>query len=222
MQLVNTIWADANSLAQGETGIRLLAEAADMMQKHYPGRQFTRATLAGRVMLKSLLPGISWTALITELAYLENGKPFLPEHDLHFNISHSGNMVVLAYSTRPVGADLVDIRCPLHHPDLFMHPAEVNEMNEKTGDERKLYMAGIWARKEAIGKLSGEGWSPAFPKTDTTTAVFHGNKCVSMVPFGIGHHYHGVLAAYDRIRQVQMTAFRFNNSFTHQLKDYAV
>ncbi len=221
MQLINTIWTDANALARDEEGSRLILEAAASMREHYPGRNFSRATLTGRILLKSLLPGMSWEKMITQLTYLEKGKPFLPGQDLHFNISHSGNIVVLAWSARPVGIDVVDMRKPLQHPALFMHPAECRAMENKAVEEKQLFMQKVWARKEAIGKLSGDGWSPAFPNTDTTMPVFHGDKCISLEAFRIRTYYHVVVAAYDRIRHGQVTAFRFNHSFTHQIKEYA-
>ena len=42
-----------------------------------------------------------------KLRYLSNGKPVLAnEPDVHFNLSHSGNLAVCAVSDHPVGVDV--------------------------------------------------------------------------------------------------------------------
>lgn len=45
----------------------------------------------------------------------ENGKPYLKDHpEYKYNISHSGDMVMLAYSTQELGVDIEEIR----HKDI--------------------------------------------------------------------------------------------------------
>ena len=43
----------------------------------------------------------------------ENGKPYLEEYpEIHFNLSHSGNMVFAVFSDREVGCDIEEIGKP--------------------------------------------------------------------------------------------------------------
>lgn len=45
------------------------------------------------------------------VGYGENGKPYLTDvDDFHFNISHSGRWVVIAYGRSPVGVDVQEFR----------------------------------------------------------------------------------------------------------------
>lgn len=82
----------------------------------------------------------------------ESSKPYLPE--IHFNISHSGDYVVIAISKKNVGIDVELIKDHFDHELL----AEVCF----TSNERKLItnledFYTFWTRKEAILKASGEG-----------------------------------------------------------------
>lgn len=45
------------------------------------------------------------------IKYTANGKPFITGHSIHFNLSHSGNLLVVAVSKySPVGIDLEQIK----------------------------------------------------------------------------------------------------------------
>lgn len=95
-----------------------------------------------------------------KMYYSGNGKPYLQDYPLYFNLSHSGNYVVCAVSPREVGVDIQEYR----QVDMerlarrFFSEEEQSILtacaNEK--EQCKLFYQ-LWTRKEAYGKLTGEG-----------------------------------------------------------------
>lgn len=89
------------------------------------------------------------------------GKPYfnnLPQ--LHFSVSHSGNIFVCAFSDVPVGVDIQEYK---NRPDeaercrkiaaRFFHPDEADALDADTVSA----FYNIWTAKEAYVKLTGEG-----------------------------------------------------------------
>ena len=68
------------------------------------------------------------------LTYTSQGKPFLQQHpDIHFNLSHGGEMAVCAVSDRPVGADIE----PLLPYDAEQARKDASEICAKVLSNRK-------------------------------------------------------------------------------------
>ena len=98
-----------------------------------------------------------------EMRYLfgEHEKPVLADFPaLHFNLSHSGRMVMGCFSLREVGCDIqktgeVDEKLIVHcfHPMEGRYLAQLPE-EKRTGDFYRL-----WTLKESYIKLTGEGLS---------------------------------------------------------------
>lgn len=115
------------------------------------GRAFVRQTLSG-------LLGISAARLRMEA--WEGGKLHLPDHpELGFNLSHSGDWVVLATASGcDVGVDIekLDSTFPaIEIADEFFLPTERKWMG--TGKDPTLRFFQLWTAKEALMKATGEG-----------------------------------------------------------------
>jgi 4'-phosphopantetheinyl transferase len=93
--------------------------------------------------------------LMSELKKGPNGKPLLDE--AHFNISHSGELVLLAFSLDvPVGIDIEKIR-PIEHQKFVkqFHEEELRDFEEAKISEERFFE--YWTRKEAVIKAIGKG-----------------------------------------------------------------
>lgn len=92
--------------------------------------------------------------------YGDKGKPYFENIPLFFNISHSGEYVLCAVSSREVGADIQKIQQTdvMKLAKRFFSEPEyrILERCESDGERRRLFF-GLWSRKEAYGKLTGEG-----------------------------------------------------------------
>ena len=100
-----------------------------------------------------------------EFEYRPNGKPVLSAGLLHttlcFNLSHSGEMLLLAVTyDRAVGVDIESINLDLDVETLaerFFSPAERAELQARPADRRLASFFSGWTRKEAYLKARGEG-----------------------------------------------------------------
>lgn len=117
-----------------------------------------RKTCAAAYLL--LCQGLQQEYGITErplFEYGEHGKPFIVGHpDIHFNISHCREAVLVAVSDRPVGAD---VECIREYKDSLvrytMSDAEIARIEQS--DHPEVAFIRLWTMKEAKLKLSGRG-----------------------------------------------------------------
>lgn len=103
--------------------------------------------------------GQSATGLI--LAEGPQGKPFLPGSDLCFNLSHSGDLAVLALSwAGPLGIDLefIDRKADIDGlSQACLTAQEVAVLAALPATARSQRFFAFWTAKEARMKLTGEG-----------------------------------------------------------------
>ncbi|MCB5170292.1 4'-phosphopantetheinyl transferase superfamily protein [Streptomyces bambusae] len=82
-----------------------------------------------------------------------------PADRLHFSLSHSENIALLAFSGMPVGVDVEGVPGPAVVADLLrmLHPDETAELLALAGPEQPAALSRIWSRKEAYLKGTGTG-----------------------------------------------------------------
>lgn len=96
----------------------------------------------------------------------ENGKPFVKDADIEFNLSHSGDLALIAVARgRQVGVDVEQLR-PM--PDLesvaarICRPSELAAITGLAQAHRERAFFALWTRKEALAKATGEGIGGVF------------------------------------------------------------
>ncbi len=119
---------------------------------------------ASRNALGCLLAGYAGVERAPELARGEHGKPFAPEWpDLHFNLSHSGRHVLLAFARgQPLGVDIESRNRRVSHVAIaqrFFAPDEAQAIAALAADRRGDAFRHLWTRKEAVLKALGVGLS---------------------------------------------------------------
>ncbi|MET0635083.1 MAG: 4'-phosphopantetheinyl transferase superfamily protein [Chitinophagaceae bacterium] len=112
--------------------------------------------LAGRFLLQFLFPSFPYQLI--QLA--ETRKPFLPEEQFHFSISHCGDYAAAIVSrTIRVG---IDVEIPIDKiariRTKFLSPREVAlfRVEGNSADDLQL-LTVLWSAKEAVYKWYGEG-----------------------------------------------------------------
>lgn len=95
-----------------------------------------------------------------------HGRPEIEGLPLHFSLSHSGSYVICAVSEQMVGADIQQFRdTDSRKLAQRFFPESENEKLEKCGESgRQRLFFEMWTRKEAYGKLTGEGVVPALKR----------------------------------------------------------
>jgi phosphopantetheinyl transferase len=110
--------------------------------------------LAGRYLLGYLFP--DFPAELIEIA--DTRKPFLPDEQYHFSISHCGNFAAAIVSkTERVGVD-IELLTPrvekIKHK--FLHLEELQMVDHASVDRIQL-LTLLWSAKEAMFKWWGNG-----------------------------------------------------------------
>lgn len=114
-----------------------------------------------KISMELLLGELEKTVEIS-YGYGERGKPYFEKIPLYFNVSHSDDYVVCVFSNQEIGVDLqcvgemADSRLDRMVRHFFSQP-EVEMWDGLSVTERKHFFYQQWSRKEAYGKLSGEG-----------------------------------------------------------------
>ncbi len=99
-----------------------------------------------------------------EISFNKYNKPFLADYpDFHFNISHSGNLVMLGFSKYPLGVDIEKIitfskKKLMHLSKIVFHEAEVQLLSHHNENEAQLLFTKLWTIKESFIKAIGEGF----------------------------------------------------------------
>ncbi|MFT4092313.1 MAG: 4'-phosphopantetheinyl transferase superfamily protein [Niabella sp.] len=134
--------------------------------------------LAGRIYIKRLLARYTnadaGDIIIKPGA---NKKPFaVDRHDnqlLQFNISHSGNIVLLVISHKTVGIDIEEIK-NIDLKDFVYNILSEQEIVvvSRSEDRRKTFFK-FWTRKEALLKATGLGLVDCLPQVEMLDGVNH-------------------------------------------------
>jgi 4'-phosphopantetheinyl transferase len=121
--------------------------------RHTIGRALTRLLL-GRCL------GVAARSLTFEYSRLD--KPMLPgSSPLRFNVSHSGDIVLVALARgRELGVDVERIRpdfATMEVADRYFSVGECRELASLAGEGRSNAFFACWSRKEAYIKARGDG-----------------------------------------------------------------
>ncbi len=129
-------------------------EAADRIKSGLKRRQSVGAGYLLSLLQKQFF-------MEEEPLILPGGKPvFRKENNLHFNISHSGGYVVLAFGETPLGVDIECVkRADLKMAKRFFRREEYDHLTGKPEMEQADTFCRIWTGKEAVLKAAGAGLS---------------------------------------------------------------
>ena len=139
-------------------------------------RAETKASLlAGELLIRAALKASHGLENV-EIAVDEHGKPYLPQHpEIHFNLSHSGNIAVCTVSDVPCGVDIEQISKP--HEVMAManrflsmkeHAAVLMSPNPNEAFCR------LWTLRESYVKMRGLGFAIGL---STLKCDFHRGIC---------------------------------------------
>ncbi len=114
-----------------------------------------RLSLAAGILLKKGLDDLGLSG--EKIAVSKNGKPFIQDSDVFFNLSHSGSMAVCAFSDRPVGVDIEE-RTDFDEllVRIIFNMSETEQSLSKYKDSSTGYTF-LWTVKESFIKYLGTG-----------------------------------------------------------------
>lgn len=114
-------------------------------------------SLLGRILLLHGLKTYYDITTVPEIYILSNKKPYLKGNPVHFNISHSRNMVVCAIAGFPLGIDVEFLDHTINYFDFQfqMTTGEFEEIHHSEDKTKSFFR--YWTRKEAVIKAHGDG-----------------------------------------------------------------
>ncbi len=130
-------------------------ERADRYKVHKARHEF----IVARGLLRQLLGAcLGLSPRDVPITYAENGKPLLVGGAMHFNVTHTESVALIAIARRPVGIDVERLRIIPNESglvDRFFSPAE-REMYHALPSELQhdAFYRG-WTSKEAVIKAAG-------------------------------------------------------------------
>jgi len=112
-----------------------------------------RLMLMGRLMVREFFLGSGFHWHLFNKT--ENGKPYVKGMQC-FNISHSGNIVIVAFSLFDIGID-IELKREIDFNSVvdYIHPLEKAEFLYSNNYTDSFFK--IWTRKEAFLKAKGNG-----------------------------------------------------------------
>ncbi len=102
-------------------------------------------------------------AATAAVAFTADGKPYFPNCDIKFSLSHSKGLCAISLADEPTGVDIQLIK-DCYDPRLVERSLSPAERESYDGDFTRL-----WCRKEAYAKLTGAGLTGYPSNIDTTT-----------------------------------------------------
>jgi 4'-phosphopantetheinyl transferase len=119
-----------------------------------------------RILLRKIIARyLSIIASDIEYVIQKKGKPALTNTDLQFNLSHSGDLAVVALTRQAeIGIDIEEKKMTdyLSIAKRFFSADEYNAIAQLSNAEGREAFYQIWTRKEALVKAVGEGISMGF------------------------------------------------------------
>ena len=111
---------------------------------------------AGRKLLAEMYREETGESL-PEIAVTDRGKPYFPEGNWHFSISHTPRHVfcVLSRNNVAIDAEELDRKINLRLAEKILSSGEKQQFDAAENQEKALLT--FWVLKEAAAKLTGEG-----------------------------------------------------------------
>ena len=125
--------------------------------------------IASRWLLRKVLGRYTNVAPeVVEFLRTDKGKPYLPQGDIHFSLSHSSHWALLAVGkTELIGVDIEAVRTTRDLPGIaenYYHPHEFAYLQTLNEEAQGEYFYRLWTLKEAFLKAIGTGISAGLEK----------------------------------------------------------
>ena len=102
---------------------------------------------------------------LPEIVRSPQGKPFFPDRDLHFSISHTSHHAFCCLSSKNIGIDAEECDRKINTSmTRFLSPSELARY--KSASDKQACLLRLWVLKESYAKLTGRGLGNYLKNTD--------------------------------------------------------
>jgi len=142
------------------TGLKTVSEFRRKKVTRLKHRSDKNLSLGAGLILEYGLKCFLGICKNVDISISENGKPYLKNYpNIHFSLSHSGDMAICAISDNPVGVDIqvcTDFKDEICR--RYFKKCEADYVfGAKIPAEKKERFFRIWTLKEAYSKMTGKG-----------------------------------------------------------------
>ncbi len=116
-----------------------------------------RLSLAAGLLLRHAFFSVNQLSLYNEIKTTDKGKPFLPNQEFFFSLSHSGRLAICGFSKQPIGCDIERIREKLPGVKNIFSKEEEETFLFLNDTEKKQFFFQLWTAKESVTKWMGKG-----------------------------------------------------------------
>lgn len=206
--MVTLLYSDTTMIADQEFNFCLnqLPVSMQIEVMRYKNDSDRKSRLLARLMLLETLKQSGKEDLITAWNLGKYKKPFIRGW-MEFNISHSGNLVLFAYSEQELGID-IEQKKELNYQDIMacLHSKEQELIVSSDNPSKTFY--DVWVRKEAlmkalgIGITSGDRYCAIDDVYDSKTGKW------TLHPIEIDGGYASCICVKNRMEQLVVTEFK--------------
>ncbi len=152
----------------------LTSEELEKSAKYFKTHDQHRSIISKAIL--KILVGKLINRLPSQISFFydKNSKPYLLNSELHFNISHSGNKIVIAFHTKPIGIDVEKIDLEFNFNEILntvFTPIEIQTILEAKNSFYEFYK--FWTRKESFVKALSKGIDDDFIKIPSLDGVHY-------------------------------------------------
>lgn len=136
-----------------------------------------------------------------------NKKPIV--HGIEFNVSHSNNLVLIALCHLPVGIDIEIIKEDFSFKSLLSNCFHDDEavLIQKSPNQLTCFY-GLWTRKEAILKATGEGLIDELPELNCLpNQITRKTESFNLLSFLVEKHYIASIAVSSLVQQINFWTY---------------
>ncbi len=141
----------------------LSADESSRAQRFYFERDRRHFTAAHGLLRAILSRYLNAAPQQLSFSYNAYGKPSLRENEIHFNMSHSGEIALYAFARRrKLGVDVEQVRTDFEYDEVaqnFFATREQEVLHALPPEFKPAAFFNCWTRKEAFIKAIGQGIS---------------------------------------------------------------
>lgn len=133
------------------SGLSLLTKERKARVSRYLRKKDKLRCLCGGLLIRFVFGDMA-----TAVTANQYGKPYVPNQDLFFNLSHAGDYVVIATDEKEIGIDIEDIKAASAGIAEKCFTADEQAWLKKQSTDKAFYT--LWTAKESIMKAVGKGF----------------------------------------------------------------
>jgi len=161
IQMIELLLMDADELKNSDLfqkAMELVGEPRRNRVEKLRKEENKRLSVAAGLLLRYAFLSVNQRNLYNEIEVTTNGKPFLPNNEYYFSLSHSGKFAICTFSDGPIGCDIEKYRDNLPRATKKIFSVDERSTFQALDESEKIaFFFQLWTSKESVTKWIGKG-----------------------------------------------------------------